>query len=29
MGTFGETAIVDYRLSYADQGKQTEVVVSR
>jgi hypothetical protein len=23
MGTFAETAIVDYRLSFADQGKQT------
>jgi hypothetical protein len=25
MGTFAETAIVDYRLSFADQGKQTSV----
>jgi hypothetical protein len=23
MGTFAETAIIDYRLSFADQGKQT------
>jgi hypothetical protein len=23
MGTFAETANVDYRLSFADQGKQT------
>jgi hypothetical protein len=27
MGTFAETAIVDYRLSFADQGKQTSVSV--
>jgi hypothetical protein len=26
MGTFAETANVDYRLSFADQGKQTSVV---
>jgi hypothetical protein len=25
MGTFVETAIVDYHLSFADQGKQTSV----
>jgi hypothetical protein len=25
MGTFAETAIVDYRLLFADQGKQTFV----
>jgi hypothetical protein len=25
MGTFAETAIVDYRLSFADLGKQTFV----
>jgi hypothetical protein len=25
MGTFAETAIVDYRLSFADQRKQTSV----
>jgi hypothetical protein len=25
MGTFAGTAIVDYRLSFADQGKQTSV----
>jgi hypothetical protein len=25
MGTFAETAIVDYRLSFADIGKQTTV----
>jgi hypothetical protein len=25
MDTFAETAIVDYRLSFADQGKQTSV----
>jgi hypothetical protein len=25
MGTFAETAIVDYRLSFADQGKQKSV----
>jgi hypothetical protein len=25
MGTFAETAIVDYRLSFADQGKLTSV----
>jgi hypothetical protein len=25
MGTFAETVIVDYRLSCADQGKQTTV----
>jgi hypothetical protein len=25
MGTFAETAIVDYRLSFANQGKQTSV----
>jgi hypothetical protein len=25
MSTFSETAIVDYRLSFADQGKQTSV----
>jgi hypothetical protein len=25
MGRFDETAIVDYRLSFADQGKQTSV----
>jgi hypothetical protein len=24
MDTFAETAIVNYRLSFADQGKQTE-----
>jgi hypothetical protein len=28
MGTFAETAIVDYRLSFADQGKQTSVFFS-
>jgi hypothetical protein len=27
MGTFAETALVDYRLSFADQGKQTSVSV--
>jgi hypothetical protein len=26
MGTFAETANVDYRLSFADQGKQTFVL---
>jgi hypothetical protein len=26
MGTFAETAIVDYRLSFADQWKQTSVL---
>ncbi len=26
MGTFAETAIVDYGLSFADQGKQTSVL---
>jgi hypothetical protein len=25
VGTFAETAIVDYRLSFADQGKQASV----
>jgi hypothetical protein len=25
MGTFAETAVVDYRLSFADQGKRTSV----
>jgi hypothetical protein len=25
MGMFAETAIVDYRLSFVDQGKQTSV----
>jgi hypothetical protein len=25
MGTFAETANVDYRLSFADQGKQTAI----
>jgi hypothetical protein len=25
MGTFAETAIVDYRLSFADQGKKTSI----
>jgi hypothetical protein len=25
MGTLAETSIVDYRLSFADQGKQTSV----
>jgi hypothetical protein len=25
MGTFAETSIVDYRLSFADQGKQSSV----
>jgi hypothetical protein len=25
MGTFAETTIVSYRLSFADQGKQTSV----
>jgi hypothetical protein len=25
MGTFVKTAVVDYRLSFADQGKQTSV----
>jgi hypothetical protein len=25
MGTFAEIAIVDYRLSFADQGKQTSI----
>jgi hypothetical protein len=25
MGTFAETEIVDYRLSFADQGKQNSV----
>ncbi len=25
MGKFAETAIVDYRLSYANQGKQTSI----
>jgi hypothetical protein len=25
MGTFAETAIVDYRLSFAEQGKKTSV----
>jgi hypothetical protein len=27
MGTFAETAIVDYHLSFADQGKQNSVSV--
>jgi hypothetical protein len=27
MGTFAETAIVDYRLSFADQGKQMSVFI--
>jgi hypothetical protein len=27
MGTFAETAFVDYRVSFADQGKQTSVSV--
>jgi hypothetical protein len=27
MGTFAEIAIVDYRLSFADQGKQNSVSV--
>jgi hypothetical protein len=26
MGTFAETAIVDYRLSFAAQGKKTSVL---
>jgi hypothetical protein len=26
MGTFAETAIVDYCLSFAEQGKQTSVL---
>jgi predicted acetyltransferase len=26
MGTFAETAIIDYHLSFADQGKQTSVL---
>jgi hypothetical protein len=25
MGNFAETAIVDYRLSFADQGKKTSI----
>ncbi len=25
MGTFAETAIVDYHLSFADKGKQTSI----
>jgi hypothetical protein len=25
MGTFAETAIIDYCLSFADQGKQTSI----
>jgi hypothetical protein len=25
MGIFAETAIVDYRLSFADQGQQTSI----
>jgi hypothetical protein len=25
MGTFAETAMVDYRLSFADQGQQTSI----
>jgi hypothetical protein len=29
MGTFAETAIVDYRLSFADQGNQTSVFCFR
>jgi hypothetical protein len=29
MGTFAETAIIDYRLSCADQGKQTFVFLLR
>ncbi len=29
MGMFVETAIVDYRLSFADQGKQTSVFCFR
>jgi hypothetical protein len=29
MGTFAETAIVDYRLSFADQRKQTSVFFFR
>jgi hypothetical protein len=28
MGTFAETAIVDYRLSFAEQGNQTYVFSS-
>jgi hypothetical protein len=26
MGTFAETAIIDYRLSFADLGKETSVL---
>ncbi len=26
MGTFGEIAVADYRLSFADQGNQTSVI---
>jgi hypothetical protein len=29
MGTFAETAIVDYRLSFANEGKQTSVFYFR
>jgi hypothetical protein len=29
MGTFAETAIVNYRLSFAYQGKQTPVLLFR
>jgi hypothetical protein len=29
MGTFAETAIVNFRLSFADQGKQTSVFCFR
>jgi hypothetical protein len=25
MGTFAEPAIIDYRLTFADQGKQTSI----
>jgi hypothetical protein len=28
MGTFAETAIIDYHLSFANQGKQTSVEAS-
>jgi hypothetical protein len=29
MGTFAETATVDYRLSFAGQGKQTSVSANK
>jgi hypothetical protein len=29
MGAFAETAIIDYRFSFADQGKQTSIFYFR